>query len=633
MVSWMRTDVVILTAIELEYAAVKQVDAGAALGSGWSEEQHNGLPVALREFVGSRGQRLRVAVARAPDMGKGSALTTLQPLVDALRPACIAMCGVCAGRPGKTELGDVVVGERLYDYDAGKWTELGFAADVHTYSLPAPWKMAAERFDPKARFGGEDWWQRRPVPYEWQEAWVLIRLREGIENPAALPEGKDRCPQWPAVIERLRQGGYLKGNKLTAKGKQRAAHLAFQHPRLPDLSPGGEDLPFRLHVRPIGSGSAVREDIEVWGFVTPRLRTTLALEMEASALADLVRARAHHDPVDAVVMKGVMDFANHGRDDHFKDYAARASAECLIAFLRDQLRGGAAAGDVEARDGRALPGGGVDARIVSARQQVAAALSGCDRVVAALVARIGCRPDELPDRLMNGMPAAELYDHWLSVIRGLSASSDRKREVNAMCSVLFAVLPYLADWRTDLEAGLARADGGRVIVPRFATVTVAEAIMAGLHDRRCEFIHHPEIGPCGVAMVHVPPTQQTALFKSRDGSRLREAVVEQLAAQLRIIRSGDRDLDRRRVNEALRIRAAGIHEEPLRYYFVYRDEAASSAGASAAWELVFTSLGEPQGLPRLALIRMQGKHDDAELAIEALVKGASQDGSTRGDGG
>ena len=36
-----------------------------------------------------------------------------------------------------------------------------------------------------------------------------------------------------------------------------------------------------------------------------------------------------------------MDFANHGRDDHFKDWAARASAECLIAFLRDQLAGGA----------------------------------------------------------------------------------------------------------------------------------------------------------------------------------------------------------------------------------------------------------------------------------------------------
>jgi formylglycine-generating enzyme required for sulfatase activity len=32
-----------------------------------------------------------------------------------------------------------------------------------------------------------------------------------------------------------------------------------------------------------------------------------------------------------------MDFANDNRDDHFKEYAARASAECLIAFLRDHV--------------------------------------------------------------------------------------------------------------------------------------------------------------------------------------------------------------------------------------------------------------------------------------------------------
>ena len=105
-------------------------------------------------------------------------------------------------------------------------------------------------------------------------------------------------------------------------------------------------------------------------------------------------------------------------------------------------------------------------------------------------------------------------------------------------------------------------------------------------------------------------------------------MVEQLAAQLGIPRSGDRDVDRRRVNEALRVRAAGIHEEPLQYYFVYRDEAASPTGAGAAWELVLTSLGDPQGLPRLALIRMQGKHDDAELAVEALVTGARRDAPT-----
>jgi hypothetical protein len=32
-----------------------------------------------------------------------------------------------------------------------------------------------------------------------------------------------------------------------------------------------------------------------------------------------------------------MDFADFDKDDHFKTFAARASAECLLAFLRENL--------------------------------------------------------------------------------------------------------------------------------------------------------------------------------------------------------------------------------------------------------------------------------------------------------
>lgn len=345
MATWTSVDVVILTSIELEYAAVKLVDAGSVAGSRWVEERHNGLPVASREFVGAGDRCLRVVVSRAPDMGKASVLTTLVPLVDALRPSCIAMCGVCAGRPGKTALGDVVVAERLYDYDTGKWKDLGFEADLRTCSLRPDWKIAAERFQPKQRFGGEAWWQRRPVPYEWQEAWVRRMLRDGVDDPmATLPDARGRCPQWSKVIENLWSAGEVERDtlELTKVGLRRAAGEAVKYPEFPDLSPGGDFMPFQLHVQPIGTGSAVRENVDVWAFITPHMRKALGLEMEASALADIVRARAHRDPIDAVVMKGVMDFADHGRDDHFKEYAARASAECLIAFLRDHVEDRAA---------------------------------------------------------------------------------------------------------------------------------------------------------------------------------------------------------------------------------------------------------------------------------------------------
>jgi hypothetical protein len=64
---------------------------------------------------------------------------------------------------------------------------------------------------------------------------------------------------------------------------------------------------------------------------------------------------------------------------------------------------------------------------------------------------------------------------------------------------------------------------------------------------------------------------------------------------------------------------------------VYQDAVARPAGLDAAWQLALTSLGDSQGLPQLALIRMQGKHDDAEFKVEAFVAEAGDSPGHRGD--
>jgi WD40 repeat protein len=91
-----------------------------------------------------------------------------------------------------------------------------------------------------------------------------------------------------------------------------------------------------LHVAPIGSGARVIEDDRIWTFVSQALRKTLSIEMESAAVAEVAHRQRQHQ-LDWVVMKGVMDFADHGRDDHFKEFAARASAECLLWFLRERV--------------------------------------------------------------------------------------------------------------------------------------------------------------------------------------------------------------------------------------------------------------------------------------------------------
>lgn len=123
---------------------------------------------------------------------------------------------------------------------------------------------------------------------EWQRNWLLSKLHEGIADPENLPESEIYCSRWKDVIRELRESGDIerKGKlALTPQGRSRIEEvLLLNRGRFPDLSPSGKEFPFTVHVAPIGSGSKVIEDENVFGFVTGFMRKTLGLEMEAAVL-------------------------------------------------------------------------------------------------------------------------------------------------------------------------------------------------------------------------------------------------------------------------------------------------------------------------------------------------------------
>lgn len=192
-----RADAVILTAIKLEFDAVLEVEAGAVAGSTWEEAPGpSGLPVAYRPFVGQGDRPLWVAVALAPDMGATAAVNTLLPLVTALRPRCVAMCGVCAGRRDKVALGDVAAADRVYYHDTGKQRSGRVEQDLTTYKLRDDWKVALERMDPVALFGREAWFLARPLTTEWREHRTLVSLGNGDAEPWAAVDPAMTDREW-----------------------------------------------------------------------------------------------------------------------------------------------------------------------------------------------------------------------------------------------------------------------------------------------------------------------------------------------------------------------------------------------------------------------------------------------------
>jgi hypothetical protein len=166
--------------------------------------------------------------------------------------------------------------------------------DLQTYNLRDDWKVAIEHLDFIARFKDEEWWQKRPVPYEWQENWVLAMLYQGVTDPASHPACDVYCPQWPKVIDALWETGHVEHGTLTLteEGRKRIGPVLIKHHnRFPDLSPGRAVLPFKVHVAPMGSGNQVIEDKTVWEFISESMRKTLGLEMEAAAIGAVAHAQ------------------------------------------------------------------------------------------------------------------------------------------------------------------------------------------------------------------------------------------------------------------------------------------------------------------------------------------------------
>jgi WD40 repeat protein/nucleoside phosphorylase len=327
-------DVLILTALQDELEAVLALSENGR--AGWHERKdEKGFRLYRRAFPNGRGAALTIAAAWSGEMGERTAAMRAQQLLDKLDPACVAMCGICAGYRQKVSLGDVIMAEQLYSYDEGKIIAApGASAEMlhslRTFDLQATWKMdaayLARELDLSALAGA------RPPSKEAQRRWLLHTLfaheSQGGPAPAAHPDRKRACPGW---TDRLREAAkadliVVKGSslRLTDAGREHVEEDVLHHPDGPPADP-----PLRIHVGAIGTGTAVQEDPKLFERLRRVVRSTLGAEMEGVAIGD-VAARYKKQ---AIVIKAVSDHADHDKDDSFRAFACRASAEVLLAFL------------------------------------------------------------------------------------------------------------------------------------------------------------------------------------------------------------------------------------------------------------------------------------------------------------
>jgi nucleoside phosphorylase len=291
----------------------------------WEEHDDADLPPYLTGvYDASNGGRLPMALARPTRMGGRSTGVVSTSLTDHLKPTCLAMSGVCAGNPDDTAPGDVVVAAPAYEYDEGKYRGQDFQGDHQQYPQDDRWLRAAQDFD-------SSYLPSYGIATEHEAVvWFLERLHRR-QDPRTHPARRRYFPPstWQPRLERLEADGLIArrpgGWGLTRAGRGRIERI------LDDDVDRPEKLPFVVHAGPMASGSAVIQDPQIWTRLKQLgSRKVLALEMEAASIATVANAR---QVPHWLVAKGVMDRADFEKDDRFKEFAARASAEVLYALL------------------------------------------------------------------------------------------------------------------------------------------------------------------------------------------------------------------------------------------------------------------------------------------------------------
>ena len=387
------SDVLLITAIKEEYDAAKRVFGADDLdGDGvrnWTQfEAAANLPYERGIFYHEEQALFSISIARPSRMGGIETGQFAGRLADRLQPKCLVMCGVCAGNPKDLALGDIIISELAYQYDEGKRDAGKFVGDHRQSLVNEGWHRAADALQPEAlrSFG--------PPSLRDARYWLLERLHAG-GNPREHPARQRYFAkgEWASIIDKLIAEKIIEiegtSLKLTAAGVAEVEQSLIR-----DVDPP-ERLPFAIKVGPIASGNVVVKDGITWeSLAVMGVRSVIGLEMEAAAIGRAARASAIPE---WIVVKGVMDYADPKKDDRYKPFAARASAEVLRAFLAGRFLAGPVGGISPSPTGSPRPAGATSS-------ELGGASTGPTPVTSATSAR--WRPNTVEGAFFDEMRAA-----------------------------------------------------------------------------------------------------------------------------------------------------------------------------------------------------------------------------------
>jgi nucleoside phosphorylase len=283
----------------------------------------------------NRGELLRIHVSYPPYNGPDETGLHLKPILQAFQPRLAAMVGICAGDKTRVTLGDLVVAERAFLYDTGKFVAGTDGHSQHLFDARA-WSVSPHILHELRTFRS---WEEditslpHPSSKRQQKDWLLnTLLNPGTPTVDEIPleELKRFVPDWHEIVFQLQQGAH----PLLNKQRKLADPLMIQNLRYTrEIFPYRDPARPTCHIAAMASGNAVRSDAP-FKDIQMSVRNALAIDMEG---ATFYRTVAEFPGMSSLLVKGVSDYADAEKDDSFHAYAARASAIYVLGFIKEYV--------------------------------------------------------------------------------------------------------------------------------------------------------------------------------------------------------------------------------------------------------------------------------------------------------
>ncbi len=275
------------------------------------------------------GDFLSIHLSWLPRYGPTEASLHIKTVLNGINPVFVAMPGICAGDKSKVNLGDLIVAERAFFYDTGKYIEkakgeLAHLHDTETNGLRTDLLTFVKMF--------KEWKNsisalKRPKYRKQQRDWIVKTLgQKSTSKIEEIPRDKleGNAPDWRNILSELINDQIVKNGAL--KDTIILRNLEYGEQKFPYLD--AESV--TCHIKSMASGCAVREDNPFKDIQIP-VRSAIAVDMEGAALYRVVK---DYENVHAFVVKGVCDYADSEKDDSYHEYAASISALYLLHFIK-----------------------------------------------------------------------------------------------------------------------------------------------------------------------------------------------------------------------------------------------------------------------------------------------------------